>query len=224
METKPPKALTGKAAKIWNGPGTLADSDIWKSFEERRPRQGLEYHQWVAETAAKYGCQESEVRNIVALQHNAMRLALQAGTMTIGQQLAELVGASLHDALAQVKGALTAVKPTPSGVDEKGRIVYKELPNWRIRLEAADALFRVHGGYAPQQIQVQSTNYNLDVSTEELLARLDHLRSELQSSEPKLLDSGGATARRGTKGKKGANGRVLLADGMHADEGRAGSD
>jgi hypothetical protein len=204
--------------KLW--PHPTAQAQIWKSFEEKRPRQGNDFDLWVTETAAKCECDEALVRKTVAQQQNAMMLALRAGTMTRAQQLAEIVGAGLHAALAEVKDALSATKLVPCGGNE-----YKEVPDRRVRLDAADTLFRVHGGYAPQQIQVESTNYNLEVSTEELLGRLDALRAELKAEhERPRVEAGTADARRGTKGKKSANGRLLLADGVHNNEGRSESD
>lgn len=166
----------------------IARSEIWREYVECRPRPGSEYEGWVEATAAKWQTTRGQVKKVVAQesfhQHDAIMAATQA---TVAQKAANLLGAGVVDAIGKLRECMRAKnrKPLRDGngrpvKDENGKVVWIETPEWNVQLKAAEVLLNVHGGLAPEKIQVDHRHMVANVTDAELAHQYEKLNESIR--------------------------------------------
>lgn len=203
---------------------------VWKLYSETSPKPGQEYDRWVEETAQRLECGESQVRRVVADECGSMLLAMRSHNASVAQQVSQFIGATMTEALQVCVDLMRASdkrvikdrdgKPV---LDENGEPKVHETPNWEARKSGAALVFKVQGAFAPTEVEVKSTVLHADLSSAELLEKLEQLNASIREFSRDLAPSGTGSGANKTRvnGKKSRPGSLLLADPMHKDEGRA---
>jgi hypothetical protein len=189
---------------------------VWQRWEEEKPGPGAGYADWVQRMAEESGAKPGTIRRIIAEGSSVYLQQLTRQTQTAAQQTADLIGASLVEALETLRRGLYAKKQRPL-LDKSGRpkkideekgytpdnLFMVETDDVPTQLTAARTLIEVHGARAPQQIEVAQQIVTVEISAEdalaqlaetsERLARLRHLISS-GSTGVKAITAGGAEA------------------------------
>lgn len=212
---------------------------VWTRYEKERPRPGNEYDAFCEALAAELSIEAKQVARIIARESNALQNQIRRHMLTQGQIIADQLGASVVEAIAVFHDALGAVK-NKVVLDKSGRPVIDpgtnkpivlENPDHVIRMQAAHRLIQVHAAYAPQQYEVKGeiTHRHETMDETQLLDQLKALAPILNDANL-LAALGNTRTIAGQSGldsgqsqsDPGAEGRLLLADGMHGDTGRTG--
>jgi hypothetical protein len=100
---------------------------------------------------------------------------------------------------------------------EDGKPKEIRAPLWGIRLKAAENVTKIHGGYAPTQIEVNETIRLEDMTTDQMLEKLSESQRRIAQLTRELTEgtAGAAGTRTGTDGQAISAGQVVLADRVH---------
>jgi len=204
---------------------------VIERYNEDAPSGGLAFKEWSKAVAKDLGLPDRDVRAAVAEYTNGYLREVRLQSLTYAQRVAETMGASVMTAMATLDGGMKATKVrfVSVGKGANADVVKKESPDWPARITAATRVLDIHGSWAPKQVEVHSRNENFNYSDAELYAKLQDLTKEIAAALPTIAGTpaqvaGGAVSRGGVQVPPGAEGLLLLDDGMHANGGRAERD
>lgn len=197
---------------------------ILESYNELRPKAGEEYQAWTEAVAEELGVQQSTIRLTIAREASLWARTIQRHIDTNAQEVAKLLGAGVEVAIQTLldgcKAELRKPLRSPDGgyiTDREGNLCYYTYPAWDARVTAAKALIAIHGGNAPEQIDVRQQITIKDETEDSIIERLRQLRREIAEIED-APDANGAGHRR-VESAKGGSRSLLLDDGMHPNVG-----
>ena len=208
--------------------------DIQRQYLDRRPRVGPELDDFVAECCEYYRLGEEEVRSVVSAAQKVFQRQFNQTVLSIAQQVAEIHTLTPERIMRKLSELLDAETKKPI-LDKNGRPVRNEqtgeietlrIPDRRTQLQAIEMVNKIQGNYAPKRLEVEG---EIRHTFEELSD--DELQRELSSIERQLtgqpidarFEVESSTAHRRGEAAQGGERRVLLADAMHPNSGRAGS-
>lgn len=196
--------------------------DVLDAYERDRPAAGHEFASWVEATAAAVGIQGSRVRRIILDYTDGFLHSVRAQSNTYAQRVAATLGGGIEDAIQTLQEGLRASKKRVFVDKKTGEVQVYETEDWATRANCASKLIDIHGGWAPQRIEVDSRTITATISTEDLLKQLDQMKREYrkiaQSESARTLAAPEAVGDDGgVEGADGGGRLLLLADGMHSD-------
>ena len=206
----------------------LIQASVIDRYTQDNPKAGPQFSAWVDEVAEELGITGFRVRGYVHEFTQGYLDAIDRYSQTQAQRVAELYGATLSLAMSQLHEGLTATKRRALviGKGEDARVEYYEVPDWPSRATCIKMAIGVHGAEAPKQLEIHSRNENYNVSDMELALKLEELRGQIAAYLPRAGGNtsqvaGGGAHQQHIEGQAGAEGLLLLDDGMHQDGGRA---
>lgn len=135
---------------------------------------------WIEEKSKLLGVKPRKLRVYLSREREKELIRIRKVQLTQSQELALGIGATVASALETLRSALSATV-TKKHFDRSGNEVdCIEIPNWEARNAAAAQIIKVFGGYAPDQLVLDSTPRGelSDLSDEQLQARLEKLRGK----------------------------------------------
>lgn len=145
---------------------TLVRRQIIEDFEAARlPR--LEWPEWFEQQSKLHNLTVTDIKRIVFNHIDQLEAELERSKMTRAQKIAQSLGATTAEAIQVLKNGLRAEKiHFVQLTDEDGKrfVETRKTPDHDIRLKAATKILEIHGGFAPQEIQL-STSTELDRMT-----------------------------------------------------------
>lgn len=195
---------------------------VLMAYERDRPAAGHEYDAWVEEQAKALNLSRGKIRRIILDYTDGYLHDLRLRSATYAQRAADALGASLAEAIQTLQAGLRAKKKRAVYDKSIGGLRMIEVEDWATRAACATKLIDIHGGWAPQRIEVDSRHITATVSTEDLLKQLDQMRKEYAQiarlESARALPAAKTAGDNGrTEGQDGGTELLLLADGMHAD-------
>lgn len=163
---------------------------VLEDLGDDRPSKD-EWNDWCRAKALRYGITEKQVRLIVQDRQVTMELTIRENAQKIAQRAAKFYAVNVAKAVKTVEDGLEAtvchIRTNKNG--EVTAKIYE--PDWRARLSAADTVFKVTGGYAPQQVHVEhDVSENLkEIKTSELKARMAELFLKAQKEDPEFAEN-----------------------------------
>ncbi len=187
-----------------------------------------EWEQWSEAKALQYNISVKRVNDLLARYVDISELNVRRKLASSAQKIADLVGASRTEVIKRLRDGLYAKKVkvlNNRDGEETGRI---EMDDWDAIISSAKELNRIHGNYAPEQINVNYNNADEDaVTLEEATRRLEEIYIAFRTGTGPIIDvtperlegevSGGQETPGADSGTQGAVGPLLLPDGMHED-------
>lgn len=208
-------------------------SAILASFHAAQiPPHGPAYHDWLVRAADELACSQPQCRRVIAEYQGQLQSGVGQSVGTMAQQIADMMGATMVQAFAVLEKGLLAedVSYLRDGagnlVKEDGHYVKIRKPLWATRLKAVENTLKVHGAFAPQQVNVNELKIIANITDGELFNRIDALQRNLAilTRDTAAALGGTRSLSAGSAGEKGDSGQVVLADRVYEDEGRTGSD
>lgn len=135
---------------------------------------------WIEEKSRVLGVKPRRLRLYIVREREKELIRIRKVQLTQSQELALGIGATVAAALDTLRSALTATI-TKKHFDRNGdEVDCMEIPNWEARNAAAAQIIKVFGGYAPDQLVLDSNPRGelSDLSDEQLRARLEKLRGK----------------------------------------------
>jgi hypothetical protein len=114
-----------------------------------------EWSDWVKAKAHRYKCETRHVREFVKQYQAELSVAVKGFTPHYARNIANAFGLSTTKAMKRLDQAMDATKKHIR-CNRQGEVTAEiELPDWGARLDAIEKVFKLRGGYPPQQIQVE---------------------------------------------------------------------
>lgn len=201
-------------------------AEVLKRYQKNQPKPGnAEFEAWAESVSDQLGITVPQVKRAVADEQGAYLFNIRRQAASDSQKIAQMLGATQVRALDVFNQAMGAEEVTflkdrhGDPVLKDGVPVEVHNPLWGIRLKAAENVTKIHGGFAPEQLQVEERILFADLSSEQLLEKLNDTRKGIESLTRELAaaTAGGAGARARGDGPAGRGGQVVLADPVHED-------
>jgi hypothetical protein len=206
---------------------SITRTEVLQRWSESRPAQTSEaaLQRWAERVAEELGYRtEAGAEDRSFAEHDTYLFSLRQHAATSSQKTGRCLGATQARALDVFNEAMGAEEVTflrdrhgdpVLGEDGKPREI--RAPLWGIRLKAAENVTKIHGGYAPTQIEVNETIRLEDMTTDQMLEKLSESQRRIAQLTRELTEgtAGAAGTRTGTDGQAISAGQVVLADRVH---------
>jgi hypothetical protein len=215
--------------------------NILRDLEKDRPRFE-EWDEWVEAKALTYGIPAEQLRAAIARHTEILDIQINLQSQSLAQKVATALGVTRAKAIGKLDELLEATK-IKHVIDRNGTVTGQvESPDREVQLRAAIEVLKIHGGYAPQQVEIKGGPLDelRNLSDEELHRRVVDARrivemslagdgeyaalngtTAVEAGRPEIAGSAGGTAADsgGTESETGDSEPVLLPDAMRQDAG-----
>lgn len=206
---------------------------IYGEYLAKFPRPGLEQENFVADNCAYFGITEQKCWRIMGEAQSANEAQFRTGIATASQAVGKAMGFTAAEVLATLRDSMRAVRKRPilaNGSplkDEKGELVFYEVPDHPNRIAACKEVAKILGLNAPKELHIEATHeHNVTISDADLIREflaagrglgLDFVEARFEVA----AGSAGSDASDGQTGPdpQSRNGLLRLADDDDANGG-----
>jgi len=153
----------------------VVQSQVLQRYYAERPKNKREIEAFIHKTATELEIRPKTVERYVVDEEAAVIRQIEAQKVTAAQQIADLIGASQAKAIRKLNTLMDAKKRRimkdshgnavreydPETKEFTGKVVYETSDDNPTQLAAVREVLKIHGSYAPEEINVTSTSTNL---------------------------------------------------------------